>query len=136
MRDSMTTHAVGQATVTRIEETYQPVYDPKELFPEFTDEILGEHRHWLAPNHYDRQRKLPAVDLVHQRSQSNTWKIEGRENTSRGGCGNFVEELCGVVVTLYDDRLARECVCGATALIRKRIDYIDGFGHEPSSGPC
>ena len=49
----MTTHAVGKAIVTRIEETYQPVYDPKELFPEFTDEIFAKHKHWLAPNHYD-----------------------------------------------------------------------------------
>ena len=45
--------SVGKATITRIEETYQPVYEPKELFPEFTDEIHEEHAHWLAPNHYD-----------------------------------------------------------------------------------
>ena len=45
--------SVGKATVARIEETYLAVYDPKELFPEFTDEIHKEHAHWLAPNHYD-----------------------------------------------------------------------------------
>ena len=36
----MTVFSVGKATISRIEETYQPVYDPKELFPEFTDEIF------------------------------------------------------------------------------------------------
>jgi glyoxylase-like metal-dependent hydrolase (beta-lactamase superfamily II) len=49
----MTIFSVGKATVVRIEETYQPVYQAKELFPEFTNEILGKHKHWLAPNHYD-----------------------------------------------------------------------------------
>ena len=47
------TFSVGKATVARIEETYLPVYRPKDLFPEFTDEIQAEHAHWLAPDHYD-----------------------------------------------------------------------------------
>jgi hypothetical protein len=47
----MTQLSVGKATITRIEETYQPVYQPKELFPEYNDEIHAEHQHWLAPNH-------------------------------------------------------------------------------------
>jgi glyoxylase-like metal-dependent hydrolase (beta-lactamase superfamily II) len=49
----MTIFSVGKATVVRIEETYQPVYSPKELFPEFTDAVFAEHKHWLAPHHYD-----------------------------------------------------------------------------------
>src|SRR3954467_7768284 len=49
----MTIFPVGNATVARIEETYLAVYDPKELFPEFTDELRREHAHWIAPNHYD-----------------------------------------------------------------------------------
>jgi hypothetical protein len=49
----MTMFSVGKATIVRIEETYQPVYNPKELFPEFTDEVFNEHKHWLAPDHYD-----------------------------------------------------------------------------------
>lgn len=44
---------VGKATIARIEETYLPVYSPKDLFAEFTDEVLREHQHWLAPSHYD-----------------------------------------------------------------------------------
>ena len=49
----MTVFSVGNTTVARIEETYLAVYDPKELFPEFSDELCCEHAHWLAPNHYD-----------------------------------------------------------------------------------
>src|SRR5437868_14877633 len=49
----MTVFSVGNAIVARIEETYLAVYDPKELFPEFSDELCGEYAHWLAPNHYD-----------------------------------------------------------------------------------
>ena len=90
----------------------------------------------ITSDHHDREWQLSAIDLVDQRSQSNAWKIEGRENASRGSFGNLVQELCGVVVTLYDDRLARECIYDAASLIRKRVDDIDGFGHEPSSAPC
>src|SRR5882757_6196815 len=49
----MTIFSIGKVTATRIEETYQPVYSPKELFPEFTDAIFDQHKHWLAPGHYD-----------------------------------------------------------------------------------
>ena len=57
--------SVGKASVTRIEETYLAVYDPKELFSEFTDEICQEHLHWMAPHHYD-----PAVGQdLSQRAQ-------------------------------------------------------------------
>jgi hypothetical protein len=72
----------------------------------------------ITSDHHDREWKSSAIDLVDQRSQSNTWKIEGCENASRGGFGNLVEELCGVIVTLYNDRLARECLDNATALVR------------------
>ena len=36
----MTVFAVGQATIARIEETYLPVYKPKDLFPEWSEELL------------------------------------------------------------------------------------------------
>ena len=55
----MSVFKVGKATVTRIEETYQPIYTPAELFPEWTDAHLAEHEHRLVPNHYDPDsRKL------------------------------------------------------------------------------
>lgn len=44
---------IGQATVTRVEETYVPNYQLRDIFPDFSDAHLAEHKHWLAPNHYD-----------------------------------------------------------------------------------
>ena len=41
----MSIFKVGKATVTRIEETYGPIYGPGELFPEWTDAHLKEHGH-------------------------------------------------------------------------------------------
>jgi hypothetical protein len=55
----MSVFTVGQASITRIEETYLPVYPPRQIFPEWTDAIGAEHASWLAPNHYD-----PAKDLI------------------------------------------------------------------------
>jgi glyoxylase-like metal-dependent hydrolase (beta-lactamase superfamily II) len=51
----MSVFKVGRATVTRIEETYLPVYPVQDIFKEFTDAHLKEHGHWLAPNHYDTE---------------------------------------------------------------------------------
>jgi glyoxylase-like metal-dependent hydrolase (beta-lactamase superfamily II) len=49
----MTIFSVGQATITRVEETYGPTYRAGELFPEWNDKIRSAHDDWLAPNHYD-----------------------------------------------------------------------------------
>jgi hypothetical protein len=49
----MTVFSVGQATITRVEETYGPTYRAGELFPEWNDKILSAHDDWLAPHHYD-----------------------------------------------------------------------------------
>jgi hypothetical protein len=45
----MTVFSVGKATIARIEETYQAVYDPKELFPEFTTNCIASTRTGLRP---------------------------------------------------------------------------------------
>jgi glyoxylase-like metal-dependent hydrolase (beta-lactamase superfamily II) len=49
----MTVFSVGQATIARVEETYGPTYRATDIFPELTEKIIAEHRHWLAPSHYD-----------------------------------------------------------------------------------
>ncbi len=33
----MTQFTVGQASIARIEETYLPVYRPRDIFPEYND---------------------------------------------------------------------------------------------------
>jgi glyoxylase-like metal-dependent hydrolase (beta-lactamase superfamily II) len=44
---------LGGATVSRIEESYEPNFDAKVFFPDWKPAIVDEHRSWLAPNHYD-----------------------------------------------------------------------------------
>ena len=40
----MTSFTVGQATIARVEETYGPTFPPREIFPEWNDEIAGRAR--------------------------------------------------------------------------------------------
>jgi len=49
----MTEFAVGQAKIVRVEETYGPTYRAQEIFPQWSEETLAQHGHWLAPSHYD-----------------------------------------------------------------------------------
>ena len=44
----MSVFKVGKATVTRIEETYLPVYPATDIFPELDEARLAEHAHWMA----------------------------------------------------------------------------------------
>ena len=54
----MTEFTVGQARIARVEETYLPVYRPRDIFPEYTERIAAEHTHWMAPHHYDPDQDL------------------------------------------------------------------------------
>ena len=44
---------LGAATATRIEESYEPNFDAKVFFPDWTPEVVREHGGWMSPNHYD-----------------------------------------------------------------------------------
>jgi len=44
---------LGAATVTRIEESYEPNFAAKTFFPDWKPEIVDEHRSWLVASHYD-----------------------------------------------------------------------------------
>jgi glyoxylase-like metal-dependent hydrolase (beta-lactamase superfamily II) len=46
---------IGEATITRVEEVNKPVYPLRQIFAECTDEILAEHKSWIAPNHYEAE---------------------------------------------------------------------------------
>ena len=46
---------IGDATITRVEETNKPVYPLRQIFPQITDELLAEHKYWMAPHHYDAE---------------------------------------------------------------------------------
>src|SRR5215468_3657121 len=79
----MSVFSVGQATVARVEETCGPTYPAKELFPEWSDDILAAHAPWLAPNHYDA-----ASGLIKLSVHSWLLQIGGRTILIDSCCGN------------------------------------------------
>jgi glyoxylase-like metal-dependent hydrolase (beta-lactamase superfamily II) len=79
----MSMFSVGRASIVRVEETYQPVYKPRELFSEWTDDILAEHGHWLAPHHYDI-----ASGLIKLSVHSWLLQIDGKKILIDACCGN------------------------------------------------
>jgi glyoxylase-like metal-dependent hydrolase (beta-lactamase superfamily II) len=74
---------IGRATVTRIEETYLPVYPVTDIFPAITEDILAEHSRWLAPHHYDPDSRKIKLSV-------HSWllQIDGRKILIDGCCGN------------------------------------------------
>ena len=40
----MTSFAIGAATVTRIEETYEPNFEAAKFFPDWRSEMVEQHR--------------------------------------------------------------------------------------------
>ena len=50
----MTTFAIGAATVTRIEETYELNFDAAKFFPDWRPETVQQHKGLgMLPHHYD-----------------------------------------------------------------------------------
>jgi glyoxylase-like metal-dependent hydrolase (beta-lactamase superfamily II) len=47
------TFTIGGATVTRIEESYEPNFDATMFFKEWRPELVEQHRDWMLPGHYD-----------------------------------------------------------------------------------
>jgi glyoxylase-like metal-dependent hydrolase (beta-lactamase superfamily II) len=101
----MSAFTVGNAKVARIEETYQAIYDPRQVFPEFTDEIGREHAHWLAPHHYD-----PASHKIKLSVHSWLLQIGGQKILIDSCCGNDryreTRPFWSMLKTPYLDRLA------------------------------
>ena len=79
----MSVFKVGKATVTRIEETYLPIYPVTDIFPAVTEAQLAEHAHWLAPHHYD-----PASRKIKLSVHSWLLQLDGRKILIDGCCGN------------------------------------------------
>jgi glyoxylase-like metal-dependent hydrolase (beta-lactamase superfamily II) len=101
----VTTFAVGHAKITRIEETYLPVYRPGDLFPEWSDDVFARHKHWLAPAHYDL-----ATGLVKLSVHSWLLQIDGKNILIDACCGNQksrpMRPFWNMLDTPYLDRLA------------------------------
>ena len=48
----MTTVTAGKATITRIEESYEPNFEAKTFFADWRPEVVAQHP-WMLPSHYD-----------------------------------------------------------------------------------
>jgi glyoxylase-like metal-dependent hydrolase (beta-lactamase superfamily II) len=79
----MTVLTLGQATITRVEETYLPTYPLRDIFSEASDAHVAEHRHWLAPHHYDAEKGLIKLSV-------HSWllQIGGKKILIDSCCGN------------------------------------------------
>ncbi|HUN50366.1 MAG TPA: MBL fold metallo-hydrolase [Candidatus Sulfotelmatobacter sp.] len=64
---------IGAATVTRIEESYEPNFSAAAFFPDWRPEIVDAHRDWMVPAHYD-----PASDFLKLSVHSWLIKLDGR----------------------------------------------------------
>ena len=49
----MSTFTIGAATITRIEESYEPNFDAYTFFPDWQPDVVERHRAWMVPHHYD-----------------------------------------------------------------------------------
>ena len=113
----MTVLAVGKATIARVEETYGPTYPPRDIFPEWSNEILAEHAHWLAPNHYDSASGLLKLSV-------HSWLLQiGRQKILIDTCcGNHkVKAGAAVLAHARDPYLERLAAAGARP---HEIDFV------------
>lgn len=74
---------VGDATITRIEETYGVTRSLADTFPEMTREQFAEHEDWLAPHHYDA-----ALGLIKLSVHSWLLQVGGKKILIDCCCGN------------------------------------------------
>jgi len=74
---------VGEATITRIEETFLPTYPLRTIFPEITDAQLADYMPWLAPHHYD-----PKSGCILLSVHSWLLKVGGQTILIDACCGN------------------------------------------------
>src|ERR1051325_139152 len=103
----METFTIGAATVTRIEESYEPNFDATMFFPgNWRPEIVEQHRDWMLPNHYD-----PATGKLKLSIHSWLVQVGGRKILIDACVGNDKERpnrpLWHRMKTPWLDRLAK-----------------------------
>ena len=74
---------VGEATITRVEETNVPSYKLRDVFTEMTDAQFAEHERWLAPHHYEAESGRIRLSV-------HSWllKVGGKTILIDSCCGN------------------------------------------------
>ena len=75
--------SVGDAKITRVEETNLPSYPLRDIFPDFTDAHMAEHKAWLAPHHYEAETGKIRLSV-------HSWLLEvgGKKILINSCCGN------------------------------------------------
>jgi glyoxylase-like metal-dependent hydrolase (beta-lactamase superfamily II) len=96
---------IGDATVTRIEETYEPNFDAAKFFSDWRPEIVQEHRDWMLPNHFD-----PASGMIKLSVHSWLITVGGKRILIDGCVGNHkprpLRTMWDMMNTPYLERLA------------------------------
>src|SRR4051812_3332745 len=102
----MDTITIGAATVTRIEESYEPNFEATKFFAEWTPAVVDEHREWMLPGHFD-----PATGKLKLSIHSWLVKAGGRTILIDACVGNDKERpnrpMWHRMKTPYLDRLAK-----------------------------
>ena len=83
MVQTVQTFKVGDANITRVEETFLACYPLLKIFPDFTDAHMAMHEHWLAPNHYE-----PETGQIMMSVHSWLLQVGGKKILIDGCCGN------------------------------------------------
>ena len=75
--------SVGSAIITRVEETNLPSYPLRDIFPDFTDAHMAEHKSWLAPHHYEAETGKIRLSV-------HSWllQVDGKKILIDSCCGN------------------------------------------------
>jgi glyoxylase-like metal-dependent hydrolase (beta-lactamase superfamily II) len=79
----MNTLAIGDVTITRVEEMHGPIMPPKVFFPTIAETAWDEHRDMLVPDHLDA-----AGEMVQVAMQSWVLRSGGRTIVVDTGVGN------------------------------------------------
>ena len=70
----MTSFGFGDITVTRIEESLGPVFNPWHFLPDFDMEAVAPHMNWFSPDHFDTATEKLMVSM-------HSWLIRTPQHT-------------------------------------------------------
>lgn len=113
----MSTFSIGGATVTRVEETYEPNFEAVKFFADWSADAVAPHRAWLDGPHWDPVRGMLKLSV-------HSWlvKMGGRTVLIDACVGNDKERplrpLWHRLKTPYLDRLA------AAGVTPEQVDFV------------
>ena len=118
---------VGQATIARVEETNLPGYLLRDIFPDFTDALLAEHKGWLAPHHYEAETGKIILSV-------HSWLLQvgGKKILIDSCCGNNKVKTRPAVLAHAQRAVSRTARSCRRACRRDRSRDV----HAPASRSC